>query len=220
MIEEFSGSGRVMALLQAGRAGWEKVWNGVGDASGFGILRLPSARSARQPLLRMTAFWCLGVVAVLLVQGGAWGQAATAVPQLEMKRFTGVWYEVARIPRKKDKCATDALAIYTAGDKAGRWALVNSCKAKDGSIETKNGTVKRQDKKGGDGRLKVAYTWPFYGKQWVLAVGPEYEWALVGSPNHKMLAVLSRTSTLGAEAMAGIKAQAAAGKMVALPQTR
>lgn len=152
-------------------------------------------------------------------------QAATAVPQLDMGRFVGVWYEVARIPAKKDKCVSDALAIYTAGDKAQRWALVNSCKMKGGDIQTKNGIVKRQDKNSGDGRLKVAYTWIFYHKRWVVAVGPEYEWAVVGSPDHKRLAVLSRTSTVGAEAMAGIRAKAAGegfdvGKMVEVRVTR
>lgn len=177
----------------------------VEGPSTLGTLRLRSTYGAARSALRLT----LGVLGLVLATAATRAQVVTAVPQLDMRRFTGVWYEVARIPPKKDKCVSDALAIYTAGDKKGRWAVVNSCKAKDGSINTKNGTVKRQDKSE-DGRLKVAYTWPFYRKQWVLGVGPEYEWALVGSPNHKMLAVLLRTSTLGAEAIAGMRAKAAA----------
>ena len=178
-------------------------------------------RGGDAALRRLALRAAVGWIAMLWFTAGALGQAATAVPKLDMGRFVGVWYEVARISAKKDKCASDALAIYTAGDKKRRWALVNSCKAKDGSIGTKNGVVKAQDKSG-DGRLKVAYTWPFYHKQWVLAVGPEYEWALVGSANHKTLAVLSRTSTVGAETMAGIRAKAAGegfevGKLVGVP---
>jgi lipocalin len=44
----------------------------------------------------------------------------------------------------------------------------------------------------------------------VLATGPNYEWALVGSPNHKTLWVLSRTATLPAETYQQIVSQAAA----------
>ena len=216
MVERLWGrSGKKQGL-----AGGEKGSGGMGEVSTFGILRLRSPQGARRPAPRMTA----GVVAALLGVAGASGQAVTAVPQLDMGRFVGVWYEVAGIAPKKDKCASDALAIYTAGDKKRRWAVVNSCKAKDGSIETKNGTVKPQDKSG-DGKLKVAYTWPFYHKQWVVAVGPEYAWAVVGSPDHKRLAVLSRSRTVGVEVLAGIKGTVAGegfdvGKMVEVKVTR
>ncbi len=155
--------------------------------------------------------------------GAACGQGVRAVPKLDMGRFVGVWYELARIPAKKEKCVSDELAIYTVRYKAGRFAVVNSCKAKDGGIETKNGSGKAQDKSG-DGRLKVSYTWPFYHKRWVLATGAEYEWALVGSPDHKMLAVLGRKATLPPELLAEIKGRATAegfdvGKLAGMPQT-
>ncbi len=62
----------------------------------------------------------------------------------------------------------------------------------------------------GDGKLKVSYLWPFSQKYWVLAVGPEYTWALVGNPNHKELWVLSRTETMNPEMLEEIKSKAAA----------
>jgi apolipoprotein D and lipocalin family protein len=43
----------------------------------------------------------------------------------------------------------------------------------------------------------------------VLALGPEYDWALVGSPNHKKLWLLSRTAAMASDAFRQAKAKAA-----------
>ncbi len=78
--------------------------------------------------------------------------------------------------------------------------------------------------KAGDGKLTVTHFWPFTQKRWVLALGPAYEWALVGSPNHKSLWILSRTPTLKPEVLADIKSRAAAqgfdpARMITLPRS-
>ena len=137
-------------------------------------------------------------------------QSVTALPQLDLNRFTGTWYEVARLPSKPEKhCIGTPLALYALGDKPGRLQVVNSCPIKDGSTSIRNASGKVANKSG-DGKLKVSYTFPFSTKQWVLATGQDYDWALVGTPNHKNLWIFSRSATLKPEAMAEAQSKATA----------
>jgi len=41
--------------------------------------------------------------------------------------------------------------------------------------------------------LKVSFFWPFYGDYWILDLGENYEYAVVGAPNRKYLWILSRS---------------------------
>ena len=43
----------------------------------------------------------------------------------------------------------------------------------------------------------------------MLGLGPDYSWALVGSPDHKQLKILSRTPTLPAATVAEVRTRAA-----------
>jgi apolipoprotein D and lipocalin family protein len=150
-------------------------------------------------------------------------QTVTAVPLLDMTKFVGTWYEIARLPDKAQrKCVGDAFDIYTVGEKAGAFSLVTSCKLKDGTAQISNLSGRRK-KKSVDGKLKVTTLWPFSRARWVLAIGPSYEWVLVGSPNRKTLWVMSRTATMAAEELRGIEGTATGegfnvGRMVAVSQ--
>ena len=48
----------------------------------------------------------------------------------------------------------------------------------------------------GNARLRVSFFWPFYGDYYVLALDPDYQWALVGAPGRDYLWMLSRTPEL------------------------
>ena len=138
------------------------------------------------------------------------GQKVSAVAKLDMNRYMGNWYEVARLPNKAETdCVSDAIVLLAPASKPNRYMEVDSCLRKDGTTNARNGNMKPTDKSG-DGRLKVSYLWPFYKKRWVLGVGENYEWALIGSPDHKTLWVLSRTAAAKPGAMAQIGAKAAA----------
>lgn len=150
-------------------------------------------------------------------------QAVTAVPQLDLNQFTGTWYEIARYPNKRQKhCTGDAFELITPAFKPKRLLIVTSCLTANGFTEVRNATAKSQDKSG-SGRLKVSYTWPFSTKYWVLALGPDYSWCLVGTPNRKGLWVLSRTAVMKPEVLTEIEGKAAAegfatDKLVRTPQ--
>ena len=152
----------------------------------------------------------LGWMAVAgCLAGMAGGQTVTAVPQLDLNRYMGAWYMEARLPDKREKeCIGGALVLYAVAEKAGRFQMVTSCQTKGNNVDAHNASGKVADKLG-DGKLKISYLWPFSQKYWVLAVGPEYEWALVGNPNHKELWVLSRTEAMKPEVLAEVEGRAA-----------
>jgi apolipoprotein D and lipocalin family protein len=161
-------------------------------------------------MLRMTLGGWLSLGLLLATTSVAEAQSGSAVPQLDLDRLMGTWYEIARLPTKAEKhCVSDAMVLYAVGDKPHQFQVVNSCQIKNGSTDPRNATGKVADKLGG-GRLKISYLFPFSSKYWVLAMGPEYEWALIGSPNHKTLWVLSRMSSMKPELLAEIEAKAAA----------
>ena len=136
-------------------------------------------------------------------------QTVTAVPTFDLNKYMGVWYEIARLPDKKEKrCLSDAIVLYTLADKRNHFQMVTSCQIKAANSDAWNATGVVD--KAGDGKLKITYIRPFSAKYWMLAEGPGSEWALVGSPNHKTLWILSRARSLQPEVLAEIKSKAAA----------
>jgi apolipoprotein D and lipocalin family protein len=39
----------------------------------------------------------------------------------------------------------------------------------------------------------VTFFWPFFGDYWIIDLGPNYEYAVIGEPSRKYLWILSRT---------------------------
>ena len=130
----------------------------------------------------------------------------TAVENLDLDRYLGSWYEIARFPNRfEKKCDRDVMARYTATTKPGRITVRNECRRADGRLTVANG-YGRVD--GPGGRLRVSFFRPFWAKYWVLAIDPDYQWSLVGEPKREFLWILSRTPALSAEVIDAIKAKA------------
>ncbi|MDP9038510.1 MAG: lipocalin family protein [Acidobacteriota bacterium] len=170
---------------------------------------------------RHAAAGCV-LAAVLAAGGAAAGQMVTPIAKLDADRFIAPWYEITRLPVKKEKrCLTDQVVLYALGDKKNSFQRVTSCKIKGDNSDSWNATGKL-DESGGGG-LKVRTIWPFSRPYWVLAAGPAYEWLLVGTPNRKSLWVLSKTPDMAPDVIASIVAKASAegfntAKLVAIPQ--
>jgi len=119
----------------------------------------------------------------------------TAVDNVDLRRYAGKWYEIARYPNHFQRnCQSDTTAVYTLRDD-GKVEVVNACREKDGKVTTARGTAKVVDKKT-NAKLKVTFFWPFYGDYWVIGLDPDYQYAIVGEPSRKYLWILSRTPSL------------------------
>jgi len=86
----------------------------------------------------------------------------TTVPSVDLNRYVGQWYEIARYPNRFQKqCAGDVTATYTAiGD--SKIEVLNSCRNKDGRNEIAKGKARVADPNS-KARLRVTFFWPFYG---------------------------------------------------------
>jgi len=69
--------------------------------------------------------------------------------------------------------------------------VLNEC-IENGKVKRAKGKAKVVDKSSG-AKLKVTFFWPFYGDYWIIDLGEDYDYAVVGTPNRKYLWILSRT---------------------------
>jgi apolipoprotein D and lipocalin family protein len=125
------------------------------------------------------------------------------VPSVDLQRYAGTWFEIARYPNFFQKsCAGDVTAAYE-GRPDGRINVVNRCRKDDGSTNQAIGEA-RVVEGGGNARLKVRFApgWvgailPFvWADYWIIGLADDYRWALVGTPNRKYLWVLARASSM------------------------
>jgi apolipoprotein D and lipocalin family protein len=117
------------------------------------------------------------------------------VGAVDLTRYAGRWYEIARLPNRfEKKCADSVTATYTLRSD-GKVDVVNRCRKANGEYTTATGKAKIVDKKT-NAKLKVTFFWPFYGDYWILDLGSNYEYAVVGAPNRDYLWILSRTPQL------------------------
>ena len=136
-------------------------------------------------------------------------QTASAVPKLDLDRFVAPWYEVERSSIRREKaCLSDEVVLYALGDKKNSFQRVTSCKIKGDNSQSWNATGKLDEH--GSGRLRLRTIWPFSSGYQVVATGPEYEWMLVGTPNHRSVWILSKTPVLQPAMLADAQAKAAA----------
>jgi apolipoprotein D and lipocalin family protein len=150
----------------------------------------------------------LSLASLSAASGADDGRPVTTVDAVDLDRYVGLWYELARIPNRFQKqCARGTTAEYTLRED-GRITVVNRCFKKDGKLDEAKGVAKIEDK-ASNARLKVSFVsflgWrPFWGDYWVIGLDEEYRWAIVGTPSRKYGWILAREPALGDEAMDGI----------------
>jgi apolipoprotein D and lipocalin family protein len=139
-----------------------------------------------------------------------------SVPSVDLQRYVGAWYEIARYPNRFQRdCAGDVTATY-ATQPDGRISVLNRCRRADGTVNEASG-VARPVEGAANARLKVRFApaWlsvlPFvWGDYWIIGLAPDYGWAVVGTPDRKYLWVLARAAALSdadwAAALAAAKA--------------
>ncbi len=125
--------------------------------------------------------------------------AVQAVPYVDLGRYAGKWYEIARLPNRFQRnCSAGTSATYSVRSD-GKIDVLNECRAADGRVISAKGVAKLASASGPPSKLKVTFFWPFYGNYWIIELDPEYRWAVVGEPGRKYLWILAREPHLDDE---------------------
>ncbi|MGD2216714.1 MAG: lipocalin family protein [Gemmatimonadales bacterium] len=130
------------------------------------------------------------------------------VERVDLERYVGLWYEIARIPNGfQESCARGVTAEYELRDD-GRIDVINRCITSGGRVVEAKGLARVEDAES-NARLKVSFFsifgWrPIWGDYWIIGLGDEYDFALVGSPDRKYGWILSREPELDWYALEGI----------------
>ena len=112
------------------------------------------------------------------------------VPHVELEKYLGKRYEIAHLPAKFQEGCNETTATYTLS-KDGSISVLNQA-TKNGKMKQAKGKAKVVDKNS-NAKLKVTFFWPFYGDYWIIKLGNDYDYSVVGTPNRKYLWILSRT---------------------------
>jgi apolipoprotein D and lipocalin family protein len=121
-------------------------------------------------------------------------QDLEVVTKVDLEKYLGKWYEVARLPFKFEDDCTDITATYGLNND-GSVSVLNECLKKNGELKQSKGMAKIVDKATG-AKLKVTFFWPFYGDYWIINLGKNYDYSVVGAPNRKYLWILSRAKRM------------------------
>ncbi|MGV3525141.1 MAG: lipocalin family protein [Candidatus Sericytochromatia bacterium] len=151
--------------------------------------------------------------------------AQKIVDHVDLQKLMGTWYEISRFPN-----------IFQRDDLVG--ATDNYYPNPDGSIKVLykyhearfdapekvlEAKMWRETQDNPTGKLKFQALWPFVADYWLIDLGPNYEYLVVGYPSRDMLWIMSRTPTLDEDTYAAILERAKAqhydvSRLIRVPQ--
>ena len=117
----------------------------------------------------------------------------TTVKELDLNRYLGTWYEIARFPHSFEKNLVGVTATYSLREDGKIKVLNQGYKnTLDGELSVAEGKAKIPIKLE-PAKLKVSFFWIFYADYFVLELDKNYQFAMVGSSSDKYFWILCRT---------------------------
>lgn len=131
------------------------------------------------------------------------------VAQVELSRMQGKWFEIAKLPRPSQAGCAGTTAEYRLASPV-ELLVVNECR--EGGLQ---GPVKRAAARAvvTDPAVPAKLSLDFgfaYGDYWIIEVGGDYEYAVVGHPTRDYLWILSRERRLPEPTLSGVLQRAQA----------
>ena len=115
----------------------------------------------------------------------------STVKAVDLNRYLGSWYEIAKYDHVFERGLDYAMANYTLRED-GKIDVLNTG-IKDGRAKDAKGIAKTTNI---PGLLKVSFFGPFYSDYRIMMLDADYQYVLVGGSNDKYLWILSRTPQL------------------------
>ena len=124
----------------------------------------------------------------------------TTVKELDLNRYLGTWYEIARFPHSFEKNMVGVTATYSLREMMAKSEFLNQGykNTLNGELLVAEGKAKIPDPSE-PGKLKVSFFWIFYGDYNVLELDENYQYVMIGSSTDKYFWILSRTPQMSPE---------------------
>jgi apolipoprotein D and lipocalin family protein len=130
--------------------------------------------------------------AIMIFSASSSQKVPTVVTNVDLNRYKGFWYEIARLPNffeRKLKCTS---ATYTLRED-GKITVLNAGNyISDPKKSTSSQGVAWIPDEKYPAKLKVQFFWPFSGDYWIMYLDKDYRYVLVGDPSLKYLWILCR----------------------------
>lgn len=127
-------------------------------------------------------------------------QDMQTVDKVDLERYAGLWYEIAKIPNSfQKKCIAGTTAEYAPLDD-GKIQVINRCQEADGNVDDAKGIARVVDIES-NAKLQVSFVrffcrnW-FWGDYWIIGLDTDYQWAIVGHPKRSYGWILARSPEL------------------------
>jgi len=127
----------------------------------------------------------------------------STVKSVDLNRYLGSWYEIAKYDHYFERDLDYAMARYTLRDD-GKIDVLNTG-IKDGRAKDAKGIAKTTDV---PGLLRVSFFGPFFSDYRIMMLDEDYQYVLVGGSTDKYLWILSRTAELDDATLSLILAEA------------
>lgn len=127
----------------------------------------------------------------------------STVKSMDLSRYLGSWYEIARFDHSFERGMEYAMAHYTMRDD-GKIDVLNTG-IKDGRAKDAKGIAKTTNQQG---LLRVSFFGPFFSDYRIMLLDENYQYVLVGGSTNRFLWILSRTPQLDEATLSLILAEA------------
>jgi apolipoprotein D and lipocalin family protein len=129
------------------------------------------------------------------------------VAHVDLARYVGTWYEIASFPQSFQRGCVATTATYTIRAD-GDIDVLNRCRkdALDGKEKSALGRARVVDR-ATNAKLEVSFFRPFWGDYWIVDLGTDYDYAVVGHPGRDYLWILGRAPTMPETTYEGILAR-------------
>lgn len=145
----------------------------------------------------------LPLVATLLLSAcGGQEKPLATVDKVDLQRYAGTWYEIARLPQWFQRGCYDSTATYSLNDD-GTVKVINRCQREGEQTSEAEGTA-RVVPGSDNAKLKVRFdNWVSRliptiteGNYWIIALDKDYQTVVIGEPSREYLWILARQSAL------------------------
>lgn len=141
-------------------------------------------------------------------------QPLSTVPSVNLARYAGTWYEIARLPMWFQRHCIDSKAVYSILEN-NKVHVHNECMTDSGTLDQVDGVATVVEPTT-NARLAVVFDNFFArlvgpsreGNYWIIDLDRDYQVAMVGTPDRRYLWILSRTPNLDMTTYQGLMTKA------------